>query len=94
MDEKYVCPQCHSDDVRKIEMIWKEQTGDIDLDSVGTTFGTGGVNVGYFKSHGPQLSKLAREAARREKEIPILTFWEESSWDLFWEQSLESPVSF
>lgn len=67
MDEKYVCPQCHSDDVRKIEMIWKEQTGDIDLDSVGTTFGTGGVNVGYFKSHGHQLSKLAREAAPPRK---------------------------
>lgn len=63
MDEKYLCPHCHSDDVRRIEMVWKEQTGDINLDSVGATYGTGGVNVGYFKSKGQQFSKLAREAA-------------------------------
>lgn len=48
MDDRYLCPQCGSDDVRKLEMIWKEQTGDINLDSVGTTYGTGGVNVGFF----------------------------------------------
>lgn len=27
MDDRYLCPQCGSDDVRKVEMIWKEQTG-------------------------------------------------------------------
>lgn len=68
MDEKYLCPHCHSDDVRRIEMVWKEQTGDINLDSVGATYGTGGVNVGYFKSKGQQFSKLAREAAPPETE--------------------------
>ena len=67
MDDRYLCPQCGSDDVRKLEMIWKEQTGDINLDSVGTTYGTGGVNVGYFKSKGTQLSKMAREAAPPRK---------------------------
>lgn len=29
MDDRYLCPKCGSDDVRKVEMIWKEQTGDI-----------------------------------------------------------------
>lgn len=29
MDARYMCPQCGSDDVRRVEMIWKEQTGDI-----------------------------------------------------------------
>lgn len=29
MDDRYLCPQCGSDDVRKVEMIWKEQTGDV-----------------------------------------------------------------
>lgn len=67
MDDRYLCPKCGSDDVRKVEMIWKEQTGDINLDSVGTTYGTGGVNVGYFKSKGTQISKMAREAAPPRK---------------------------
>ena len=67
MDDRYLCPQCGSDDVRKVEMFWKEQTGDINLDSVGTTYGNGGVNVGYFKSKGTQISKMAREAAPPRK---------------------------
>lgn len=44
-------------------MIWKEQTGEINMDSVGATYGTGGVNAAYFKSKGRQLTRLAREAA-------------------------------
>lgn len=67
MDDRYMCPQCGSDDVRKVEMSWKEQTGDINLDSVGTTYGTGGVNVGYFKSKGTQISKMARETTLPRK---------------------------
>ena len=29
-------------------MVIRSETGDINLYSVGTTYGTGGVNVGYF----------------------------------------------
>lgn len=33
MVDKYLCPQCGSDDVRKVEMIWKEQTGGYHADT-------------------------------------------------------------
>lgn len=48
-------------------MVIRSETGDINLYSVGTTYGTGGVNVGYFKSKGTQISKMAREAAPPRK---------------------------
>lgn len=48
-------------------MVIRSETGDINMDSVGTTYGTGGVNVGYFKSKGTQISKMAREAAPPRK---------------------------
>lgn len=80
MDARYMCPQCGSDDARRVEIIWKEQMGDINLDSVGTTYGTGGVNVGYFKSKGTQISKMAREAAPPRKGTSRPMFWAEFSW--------------
>lgn len=48
-------------------MVIRSETGDINMDFVGTTYGTGGVNVGYFKSKGTQISKMAREAAPPRK---------------------------
>lgn len=33
MVDKYLCLQCGSDDVRKVEMIWKEQTGGYHADT-------------------------------------------------------------
>lgn len=48
-------------------MVIRSETGDINMDSVGTTYGTGGINVGYFKSKGIQISKMAREAAPPRK---------------------------
>lgn len=53
--------------VRIKPMVIRSETGDINMDSVGATYGTGGVHVGYFKSKGTQISKMAREAAPPRK---------------------------
>lgn len=52
-------------------MVIRSETGDINMDSVGTTYGTGGVHVGYFKSKGTQISKMAREAAPPRKRMVL-----------------------
>lgn len=58
----YECPHCHSGNIKRYEMTYKEGTDTINLGTIGIGIGTGGIGALGAKTEGYKQSLLAGEA--------------------------------
>ena len=66
-----ICPNCQSDQVRKLSLIYEEGLSDIKMSSETFAAGTGGTAFGVTSTEGVSQSALSQEAAPPKKENTI-----------------------
>jgi len=61
------CPHCNSQNTQKFSLIYRSGTADINLTTVKSTYGVGGLSAGAASTSGTTQSHLASQCAPPEK---------------------------
>lgn len=78
-EQRYVCPNCGSENIQRFSVAYQGGAADIDTTthSAGIGFGGGGIGIGGAKHHttGVQMTQLAQEVApprKRKYWVPLM----------------------
>ena len=66
-DQKFICPHCHSDNIRRFELIYHGSITNSSSSTIGVGYGGGGFGIGSASTDTTSITNLGKTVAPPEK---------------------------